>query len=62
MRDKILPEGLSTEQEFAIAIEVLGRCTSSLRCWVDISGAELDTILLKYRCKEYIKALEEYPV
>lgn len=61
MSDKILPEGLSTEQEFAIAIEVLGRCTSSLRCGVDISGAELDTILLKYRCLDYVRALEEHP-
>lgn len=61
MSDKILPEGLSPEQEFAIAIEVLGRCTSSLRCGVDISGAELDAILLKYRCKDYIKAIEDYP-
>lgn len=61
MSDKILPEGLSTEQEFAIAIEILGRCTGTLRCGCDISGAELDAILLKYRCKDYIKAIEDYP-
>lgn len=61
MTHSILPEGLSTEQEFAIAIEILGRCTSTLRCGIDISGAELDTVLLKYRCLDYVRALEEYP-
>ena len=54
-------EGLTTEQEFAYAIELIGRCTASLRCAVDVSGAELDVIALKYRAKDYIKAVEEMP-
>lgn len=61
MSKSTIPEGLTTEQEFMLAIDLIGRCTSSLRCGVDISGAELDAILLKYRCKDYIKAIEEFP-
>lgn len=48
---------MTTKEEFEEAIKLVMKCTASVSCGCEIDDLQADW--LKYKCRSYLKALEE---
>lgn len=57
----MVTEGMSTEQEFKDAVELVMRCTATINCGCFISGNTMrDADNLYYFAKKYVEAVNNH--